>query len=214
MNKLILAALALSIAGTAQAHEVWIERGSNGKAQIWLGEPERPIPAEGDPAFASLKAPKLVPASTAAQTRKAGYIEVDAPAGDVRAWDDDVFKPWTEDGKAAGVVYYARAGRNDTQAQLPFEIVPIVAGGTRFTLTRDGKPVTDNEVTIVSPTRWMLIQKTDAKGQFEVPVREAGRYILKAEKKDEGDFTTPAGKVEILSRVTTTSFVHPGARGR
>lgn len=209
MKKLIVAALALSVAGAAQAHEVWIERGANGKAQIWLGEPERPLHQGGDPAFASLKAPRLVPASSAAQTRGPGYIEVDVPAGDVRAWDDNVFKPWTEDGKAAGVVYYARAGRAETRSAMPFEIVPATANGTKFTVLRDGKPVADKEVTIVSPQRWMLVQKTDANGQFDAPVRESGRYILKAEAKDEGDFTTGAGKVALLTHVTTTSFVHP-----
>ncbi len=208
MKKLILAALTLSVAGAAHAHEVWIERGANGKAQIWLGEPDRPIPAEGDPACKYLKAPRMVPASTAQQTRGPGYIEVDGPAGDVRAWDDNIFKPWTEDGKAAGGAFYARAGRTETRALMPFEIVPLVADGNRFTVMRDGKPVADGEVTVVSPQRWMLVQKTDANGQFDVPVREAGRYILKAEQKETGDFATGAGKVEILSRITTTSFVH------
>lgn len=208
MKKLILAALMLGVTGAAQAHEVWIERGANGKAQIWLGEPDRPIPAEGDPAFKYLQAPKMVPASTAPLTRGAGYIEIDAPAGDVRAWDDNIFKPWTERGKSAGGAFYARAGRSETRALMPFEIVPVAAGGSRFTVTRDGKPVADSEVTIVSPGRWMLVQTADASGQFDVPMREPGRYILKAEQKEEGDFATGAGKVEILSRVTTTSFVH------
>jgi hypothetical protein len=208
MKKLIIAALALTAAGAAQAHEVWIERGANGKAQIWLGEPERPLHPGGDPAFSSLKAPKLLPASSAAQTRGPGYIEVDVPAGDVRAWDDNIFKPWTEDGKTVGGAYYARAGRSETKALMPFEIVPVTPGGNRFVVTKEGKPVADTEVTVVSPQRWMLVQKTDANGQFDVPVREAGRYIVKAEAKDEGDFTTGAGKVAVLSRITTTSFVH------
>lgn len=208
MKKLILAALALGVANVAQAHEVWIERGADGKAQIWLGEPERPMPVGGDPAFSSLKAPKLVPASDAPQMRGAGYIEVDVPVGDVRAWDDDVFKPWTEDGKTAGVAYYARSGRAETRALMPFEIAPVTAGGTRFTVTRDGNPIAEMEVTIVSPERWMLVQKTNAQGQFDVPLREAGRYILKAEQKEHGDFSTTAGEVEILHRVTTTSFTH------
>lgn len=207
MKKLMIAALALSVAGAAQAHEVWVERGANGKAQIWLAEPEKPIPEGGDPAFASLKAPKLIPASTAAQTRGPGYIEVAMPAGDVRVWDDNVFQPWTEDGKAAGAVYYARSGRSETKAVLPVEIVPVTAGGSRFTLTRNGKPVADHEVTVVSPERWMLVQKTDAKGEFDVPTRENGRYIVKAELTEEGDFTLPGGKVAILNHITTTSFV-------
>lgn len=208
MKKLLIAVLALSVAGTAQAHEVWIERGANGAAQIWLAEPEKPIPEGGDPAFSYLKAPKLIPASAAAQTRGPGYIEVVLPPGDVRAWDDNIFKPWTEDGKAAGAVYYARSGRAETKALMPFEIVPIAANGTMFVVMREGKPAPKLDVTLVSPERWMLALTTDDKGQVMVPLREAGRYILKAEVKEEGDFTTPAGKVAMLTRITTTSFVH------
>ncbi|HSX55800.1 MAG TPA: DUF4198 domain-containing protein [Sphingomonas sp.] len=208
MKKLLIAALALGTATVAQAHEVWIERGANGAAQIWLGEPELPIPAGGDPAFPSLKAPKLIGA-TAAQTRGAGYIEVALPPGDVRAWDDDVFKPWDEDGKKAGVVYYARAGRSEAKAVMPLELAPLAANGNRFALTRDGKPVAETEVTLVSPGRWMLALKTDASGQVALPaLPEKGRYILKASVKEEGDFTLPAGKVAILHRTTTTSFVN------
>lgn len=208
MKKLLIAALALGTASIAQAHEVWIERGANGAAQIWLGEPELPIPAGGDPAFPSLKAPKLI-GVTATQTRGPGYIEVALPAGDVRAWDDDVFKPWDEDGKKAGVIYYARWGRGEAKAVMPLELAPVSANGSRFVLTRDGKPVADSEVSLVSPGRWQLALKTDANGQVALPaLHEKGRYILKASVKEEGDFALPAGKVAILHRTTTTSFVH------
>ncbi|WP_447728678.1 DUF4198 domain-containing protein [Sphingomonas koreensis] len=210
MKKLLIAMLALGTASIAQAHEVWIERGANGAAQIWLGEPELPIPAGGDPAFPSLKAPKLLgAAATAAQTRGPGYIEVALPAGDVRGWDDDVFKPWDEDGKKAGVVYYARSGRSEARAVMPLELAPLSANGNRFALTRDGKPVAASEVTLVSPGRWQLALKTDDKGEVALPaLPEKGRYILKASVKETGDFTLPAGKVAVLSRVTTTSFVN------
>lgn len=208
MKKLLIAALVFGTASIAQAHEVWIERGANGAAQIWLGEPELPIPAGGDPAFPSLKAPKLIGA-TAAQTRGAGYIEVALPPGDVRAWDDDVFKPWDEDGKKAGVIYYARSGRSEAKAVMPLELAPVAANGDRFVLTRDGKPVADTDVTLVSPGRWMLMLKTDANGQVALPaLPEKGRYILKASVKEEGDFSLPAGKVAVLHRTTTTSFVN------
>jgi hypothetical protein len=209
MKKWILAGLAMGIAGTAQAHEVWIERAPSGAARIYLGEPERPLPEGGDAAFPQMKAPKLVPASTAPHVRGPGYIEVAVGKGDIRAWDDDIFKPWDENGKKAGATYYARTGRTETKALMPFEIVPVSANGTRFTLMRDGKPAAAGvPVTVLSPELWMRTLETDANGQVAVPLREKGRYILKAEVKDEGSFTLPAGSVSIVSRVITTSFVH------
>ncbi|RYY47481.1 MAG: DUF4198 domain-containing protein [Sphingomonadales bacterium] len=207
MKKMWIAALALAAATSAQAHELWAERGANGKLQIWLGEPEKPIPATGDPAFPSLKSPKLVPASTGTQTRGPGYIEMDVAPGDVRVWDDNIFAPWQEDGKTAGGVYYARSGRSDTTAQLPFEIVPVSPNGNRFTVIFNGKPVAQQAVTLVSPERWMLALETDAAGQVELPLREKGRYIVKAELKETGDFTLSSGAVQMVSRITTTSFV-------
>lgn len=194
-------------APAAQAHEVWIERDGTGPARIYLGEPAEVLPDGGDPEFDHLKAPKLIPASKAAMARKAGYIEVAAPAGDVRAHDDTVFAPWGPDDKKESVAYYARAGRSEARAVMPFEIAPATAGGDRFTLIRDGKPVADAAVTVISPEKWSKAIKTDAQGGFAVPVREKGRYILTASHKDEAGGQTSLGKVAVLHHIATTTFI-------
>lgn len=208
MKRLILAALMLGMAGTAQAHEVWVERdGGNGPVRIYLGEPGDVLPEGGDPEFKNLKAPKLL-SGNAAMVRKAGYIETSAPAGDVRVWDDNVFAPWGDEGKKEGVVYYARAGRTDTAAKLPFEIVPAAAGGSRFTVIRDGKPVAGAKVVVVTPDKWSKTMTADANGAIEVPAREKGRYILAATVKDDGAATLPGGAVNAVHRITTLTFVN------
>lgn len=205
---MLLAVLAPAVlASAAQAHEVWIERDGAGPARIYLGEPAEPLPAGGDPEFDHLKAPKLVPASTAAMARKAGYLEVAVPAGDVRAHDDSVFQPWGEEGKKEAVAYYARAGRADARAVMPFEIAPVRAGGDSFVVVRDGKPVADAAVTVISPDKWTKSIKTDAKGAVTVPMLGKGRYLLTASQKEEGAFDTSVGKVAVLHRIATTSFV-------
>ncbi len=207
MKKLLLAAAALSIAGTAEAHEIWVERDGTGPARIYLGEPAEALPPGGDPEFEKLKAPHILSAPAAKQTRKAGYIEAAVPAGDVRVWDDSVFTPWGAEGKKESVAYYARAGREDTKAVLPFEIVPAAPGGDRFVLIRDGKPVSATAITVISPDKWTKSLTTDAAGAISVPSRGAGRYLLTASIKDEGAHTTPGGPVAVLHRITTTSFV-------
>jgi len=156
----------------AQAHEVWVERDGAGPARIYLGEPGDPLPEGGDPEFEKLKAPKLVPASSAAQVRKAGYIEVAVPAGDVRVIDDSVFDPWGEEGKKEGVIYYARAGRSEAKAGMPLEIVPTAAGANSFTLVRDGKPLAGAKVTAISPDKWSKGFVTDAQGRVTLPIKE------------------------------------------
>lgn len=189
------------------AHEVWIERDASGPARIYLGEPADALPVGGDPEFDHLKAPKLMPASKAALTRKAGYLEVTVPAGDVRAHDDTVFTPWGEDAKKEGVAYYARAGRSEPSALMPMEIVPVAAGSDRFAVIRDGKPVKDTPVTVISPDKWSKSVKTDAQGHVAVPIREKGRYLISASLKDEGNFATTLGAVSVLHSIATTTFV-------
>lgn len=209
MKKLSVTLLALlGMSSLAQAHEVWVERDGAGPARIYLGEPADPLPPGGDPEFEKLKAPKLVPASQAAQVRKTGYIEVAVPAGDVRVIDDTVFAPWGEAGKKEGVIYYARAGRSETKAVLPLEIVPVAANGNGFTLIQNGKPVPAVKITAISPTKWSKGFVTDAQGRVTLPVQEKGRYILSATQEEKGDLTLAGDKVATIYHIATLTFVN------
>lgn len=192
----------------AQAHEVWVEQDGAGPARIYLGEPGDPLPEGGDPEFEKLKAPKLVPASSAAQVRKAGYIEVAVPAGDVRVIDDSVFDPWGEEGKKEGVIYYARAGRSEAKAAMPLEIVPTAPGASSFTLIRDGKPLAGVKVTAISPDKWSKGFVTDAQGRVTLPIKEKGRYILTATQEEKGDLSLRGAKVATLYNIATLTFVN------
>ncbi|MEG8040602.1 DUF4198 domain-containing protein [Sphingomonas sp. LR60] len=209
MIKLFLAAALLGTSTLAAAHEVWIERDGSATARIYLGEPAEPVPAGGDPEFTKLKAPRLVPSSRAAMVRRNDHIEVAAVAGDVRAWDDNVFAPWGPATKREAVVYYARAGRIEPKAVLPFEIVPVATDADRFTVIRDGRPLADTEVTFVTPARETRKLRTDARGVVVVPTSGSGRYLLSAAAKDEGERQHGGMTVHTLHYITTTSY-HAG----
>jgi hypothetical protein len=200
----VLAVFAFS---SAQAHEVWIERDGNGPARIYLGEPAMDMPEGGDPEFDNLKAPKLIGGTKAPLVRKAGYLEVAVPAGDVRAQDDAVFKTWGPDDKKESIVYYARAGRAEARAVMPLEIAPVSAGSNRFTLVRDGKPVGDTDMIVISPDKWSKTLKTGKDGTLTVPVRGKGRYLLSATLTDKGGVDSSGGKVAVLYHTATTTFV-------
>ncbi|KQM97907.1 nickel uptake transporter family protein [Sphingobium sp. Leaf26] len=209
MKTLSMALLALAgLTSAAQAHEVWVERDGTGPARIYLGEPAQVLPEGGDPEFEKLKAPRLVPASQAAQTRKAGYIEVAVPAGDVRLIDDSVFAPWGEDGKKEGVIYYARAGRTEAKAGLPLEIVPTTAHADSFTLVRDGKPVPAAKLTVISPDKWTKELVTDAQGRVTLPLKAKGRFIVTGTQEEKGDLTLANQKVATLYHIATLTFVN------
>ncbi|MFZ2997328.1 DUF4198 domain-containing protein [Sphingobium sp.] len=208
MLKLSAALLALTaLSNVAQAHEIWVERDGAGPARIYLGEPADALPPGGDPEFEKLKAPRIVPASSAAQARKAGYIEVAVPAGDVRVIDDTVFAPWGEEGKKEGVVYYARAGRADAKAALPWEIVPTAANGDSVVLMHDGKPVPAAKLTVISPDKWSKIVTTDAQGRVTLPVQGKGRYIVTTSQEETGDLTLGSAKVAKIYHIATLTFV-------
>ena len=204
-----MVAAMLVAAAPASAHEVWVERDGAGPVRIYLGEPAEPMPPGGDPEFANLKAPRLLSAPRASLVRKAGFLEGAAPAGDVRVVDDNVFAPWGDAGKKEGVIYYARAGRAEANARLPFEIIPASAGGTRFILTRDGAPVAGVKVTIISPARVSSEMVTAADGGIAPALTESGRYLLSAAAKDVVRHRLPRGEVTTLHRVTTTTFSVP-----
>lgn len=203
MKSFLFAIVLATVSTAASAHEVWVERDGAGPARIYLGEPEAPLPEGGDPEFAKLVAPKLLTPATGEPVRKAGYIEVAVAPGDVRAWDDAVFQPWGEPGKRESVVFYARAGRADTRAALPFEIVPTKSGSDLFRLVRAGKPVAGAEVTIIAPSKATQKVTTDANGGLSVPAREKGRYLLSAAAKDD----KPGEDVATIHHITTTTFV-------
>lgn len=207
MRFTLFAALALCLPATAHAHEIWIERDGTGPARIYLGEPGEPMPAGGDPEFAKLKAPRILAHPDAVLTRRAGFLETKLPAGDIRASDDTVFAPWGPEAKKEGVVYYARAGRTEAQARLPFELAPVTANGSRFVLTRDGKPLSGATVALYAPDRSKIDLTADAAGTIETGVAKPGRYLLVANAKEDGPVTLPGGIVQTVYRITTTSYV-------
>ena len=209
MKTWTIAALLLGMAPAVQAHEIWVERDGAGPARIYLGEPAEVLPAGGDPEFEKLMAPKLVPGSAAAQVRKAGYIEIAVPAGDVRVIDDSVFAPWGEEGKKEGVIYYARAGRSEAKSLMPLEIAPVTANGTRFALLRDGTPVAGAKLTVITPDKWSKSMIAGADGTIDVPMREKGRYLLTATHEELGNLKLAGGPVAKLYHMATTSFVLP-----
>ncbi|TXC71233.1 DUF4198 domain-containing protein [Sphingomonas ginsenosidivorax] len=203
----LFAALIFCLPATAQAHEIWIERDGTGPARVYLGEPGEPMPSGGDTEFAKLKTPRILSQPNAILTRRTGFLETNLPAGDVRAWDDTVFAPWGPDGGKEGVVYYARAGRAEPLAKLLLELAPVTANGSRFVLTRAGKPMPGTAVALYAPDRSKIELTTDAAGMIETGIGKPGRHLLVATAKENGPIAFPDGVAQTVYRITTTSYV-------
>ncbi len=208
MKIVLFPMLLLLVPAATQAHEIWIERDGTGPARIYLGEPAEAPPPGGGPEFAKLTAPIIVGYKGTVPVRKAGFLEAAVPAGDVHVWDDHVFAPWGPQEKKETVVYYARAGRQNVSARLPFEIAPASPGANSFILWRDGKPVPNAAITLVTPSRAEVKLTSDASGAVTVPVGGKGRYLLTAAQQD-GAATIAGNLVAVVHRITTTTFTAP-----
>ncbi len=99
------------------------------------------------------------------------------PAGRRRAWDDSVFALWEQDGKKEGAVYYARVGRFEAQAKLPFERPPVTANGSRIALSRADKPMPGATVALDAPDRLKIELPSDAAGMIETGIAYADASI-------------------------------------
>lgn len=210
MKRLAAVACAL-FALPASAHEVWIERDATGPARIYLGEPADVMPEAGDPEFRNLKAPKLLHADaskSAPLVRRANHIEAAITgSGDVRLTDDNVFAPWEgEGGKWEGVVYYARAGREEPGTALDLEISPVSANADSFAVSWLGKPLAGAKVTVVNADRWQKSFTADARGHVTVPVTTPGRYLLSVSHDVEGARTLGGKTVAKTIHVSTLTF--------
>lgn len=213
LKKSLIALVLSSIAVAASAHELWIERDGQGPVRVYVGH------AEGEPdkgeSVAKLEANTAVFTTDnkqlAALAVKEDHLEARlATQGDARMVNDLVWKPWkTKDGEFQAAVFYARAGRTDTNAVVDFEFVPLAANSDTFTLIYKGKPLADIEINVISPEKWTKTLTTDAQGRVTVPVKEKGRFILVGGHTVAADKDTEiAGqKVDKLLYTTALSFV-------
>jgi hypothetical protein len=211
MKSLAVAFSALiALLAPAAAHEVWIERDGDGPARVYLGEPNVPVTEAGDPEFPQLQTPVVFgadPAKPAALTRKTNHIEAAAEPGDVRLRDDSVFEPWEDEGKQAGVIYYARAGRTDTSAKLDLELVPVAAGGDEFVAMFRGQPLVDADIVVITPDYWQKSFKTDAAGKVSVPAMGAGRYLVNVSHTLDETGKVHGKDVAKVMHISTLTFV-------
>lgn len=79
-------------------------------------------------------------------------------SGDVLP-DDNFFAPWEgEGGKWEGVVFYARAGREEPKSALDLEISPVSANAASFIVHWLGKPLPSAKVTVATLPRAIALR--------------------------------------------------------
>ena len=207
-----LIALALSsCALAASAHQLWLERDAAGPARVYVGDVDDApdTGAEVAKIAATTTVFRTDPAQPLALSVHNDHLEAAVSgAGDVRMFNDNVWKPWTtKEGVTKLAVFNAREGRSETRAALPYEFVPVATGSDTFTLGFRGQPVAGKAVTVVNPGKWSKHLKTDAQGRVTVPVGDKGRYVLIAAHSVDEARTVAGQQVSKVDYTATLSFV-------
>jgi hypothetical protein len=210
MLKTSLTALLLaSLATSASAHEIWLERhGDTVRAYVGDATGERD---QGDTLVKLVPTSRLFaadPAQPVALTAQGDHLSASLRGtSDLRFYNDQVWAPWkNKDGVFEAAAFQARAGRSETRAVHAFELVPVASGSDSFTLLFKGQPLADTAVTLINPALWEKTVKTDAAGRVTVPVSGTGQYILVARHKAPADVEIAGQKVAVLQHVASTSF--------
>ena len=196
----------------AYAHELWLERDGNGPVNVFLGEPDQGVIEKGETIAALAPTTRMITkdsANPAPLSVQDDHLEatVDGNA-DVRAVNDQVWKPWENDeGALTAALMHARWGRTNAHAQMDLELVPTSTDSNRFTLLFKGQPLGNNEVMLITPKNQAQPLKTDEQGLVDLSIKAPGRYILAASHETPANGQTVAGqKVDRLYHGTTTSF--------
>ncbi|SEK94684.1 Uncharacterized conserved protein, contains GH25 family domain [Pseudoxanthomonas sp. GM95] len=207
---LLVAALLAGMLGSAQAHEIWIERDGAGPVRVYFGEPAQAELDHGQDEIKRIVKPTLFGAKGKAGALAREGDHLTAPlqgAGDAWLSDASVFEPWKgEDGRFEAVSYYARAGRSQAESRLAFELIPRASQGNAFTLQFRDKPLADAEVTLINADKWTRTLKSGADGLVTLPTLAAGRYIVVASHKEAVDTRIGAQQVAVMHHITTLTF--------
>jgi hypothetical protein len=141
-----MAILMLSLINTAHAHYVWLERDGEGSAYAYFGEWVDDIREKAGGLLDRIKAPRaFLGASTTPLPikRHEDKLEITVSGkGDLRLVENGI--PPRDDSEKGGItrtIYYAKAGRSETNAKLDLELVPTVAEGNNLVLLFYGVPL-------------------------------------------------------------------------
>lgn len=202
----------LALSETVHAHFLWLERDSDGPARAYFGEWIDDIREKTGGLLDRFKAPRAYLGTSSEPLpvkRNDNNLEINAKGrGDVRFVDSSV--PSREDkekGGATKTIYYAKAGRTETAAQLDLELVPTTADGNTFVLIFSGPPLPKAELTIIGPSKWEKPLVTDEQGRVTLPMPWAGRYVLEITHFDENAGGSGEEKFSRTRHISSLSFV-------
>ncbi|WP_353190187.1 DUF4198 domain-containing protein [Pandoraea pnomenusa] len=225
MTQLTFAALlaAVGTAGTAQAHQIWIEQAAGQNAVIRFGEFGENLREVSPGLLDKFVAPTGTLTSAqgektaeASKTANGFALPFKANVGEALVAEDTKYPLFTfkRDGQEV-TNWYRPAARLATdfskqKPQLTLDLVPAGKTG-EFQLFFQGKPLPKAKVSLVTQSGWAKEARTDAQGLVAFDMPWKGVYVAEVSHKD----TTPgeragakgAERYQGVNYVTTTTVV-------
>jgi len=202
MKKIIALCAGLTFTLSAQAHMLWLERGSDDQTRAYFGEYSEQIKETQDKALKSFNS---AVAEQNKQKLKA-KVQPDHLAYASKGTADVKLSSELMYGEAL-LSYHAKVGRSDLKAVSELDIVPVQANSNTFAVFYQGKPAAGIELTVFSPQFWQKKYTTNPQGQITIDTPWKGQYVIEASKESEkaGKFNQQNYKKQYF--VTTLSFV-------
>lgn len=191
------ASLALC-AVAAQADYVWIERSDANSAVVHAGQLDGERRAAGPVEQADLRS-----------GGEQAAIELDGDRLVVSGLEEgkDVrVRTWAEQGEGVLMYYQARHGRNETAAELDFELVPTEPGGNTFRLMWMGTPVKATYVRVSTSEGWTRLLTPAEDGSVTLTTPFPGLYVLQLTAKASGWAEVGGKRYKDVRHTATLSF--------
>lgn len=200
---MIALTLGLSMTLSAQAHMLWLERGTNQQTHAFFGEYSEQLKETQQGALKSFNQAKAVQSrkSFSPQMQQDHLLYATQGQTDVQLSHELIY------GESL-LSYHAKSGRQNLKADSELDIVPAQPNSNTFTVMYQGKPTADVKVTVYSPQHWLKNYTTNNQGQINIATPWKGQYVLEVSQEIDktGKLNQQVYKKQYL--VTTLSFVH------
>lgn len=211
---------ALCVAGTAQAHYLWIEPSDTG-ARLYYGEADALLKEKSPGKLDNIKAPlAFVPDAAngkpgaVAISRTAEYFSIasnkGAPA--ILATEESLeVRDLTKHGLGfAKSNYYARHGLpgiSGNGGSTPLVLDVQGRGPNALTVLYRGQPLKEAKLEVIAPNTWVQEHKTDADGKVEINTPWRGQYVVHILHVDKAPGEFAGKKYETLRNHFTYTFI-------
>lgn len=217
LHPFVSACLLAALAGTAQAHQVWIEATGN-QAQLHFGEYADNLRETSPGALDKFEGVPVLAQQAGGQSRQvpgqraASAFTYALPADTADSLFAEAPYPLIDRSKAGKpALLWRPAARwvaglgKPVAATAPLDLVPTERAG-ELRVVFNGQPLPKTQVTLVSPSGWAREAQTGADGTVRFALPWKGQYVAEVKHSDTAPGERNGAKFGETSYITTLTF--------